>query len=210
MTSFILQVAKAASTSFVTSFLVLVGHQEMLTEKYTLQHMLLRKLMPAVRPSADLTGITSFLTVRHPFDRILSAYRYPVKSYINVIYYIYLKVCCENICSDGIIIFRHLNPNHFFSEINFVENTMMIIMKFSRDFEEHTGCQLSSTTARLYLKIHSSVTFQHFQNSWIISSALLLICTMIIGGLSTLYVRLVNFIMTSLYSLKQWTKIPTF
>ncbi|KAK4300733.1 hypothetical protein Pmani_027086 [Petrolisthes manimaculis] len=72
------KVPKVASTSLVKVMLRLAGNVtgdplESIGRGRT--HMLLRTFFPPPTSSEDLAGFTSFMVVRHPFQRLLSAYR---------------------------------------------------------------------------------------------------------------------------------------
>ena len=92
MDSWLTQVPKAASTSWISLLLsdreysnlkVSIGKQHMYLRweirLRQLTHSIFRKLMPPVKTIEELreiqTTFFSFMTVRHPFERILSAYR---------------------------------------------------------------------------------------------------------------------------------------
>ena len=92
MDSWLTQVPKAASTSWISLLLsdreysnlkVSIGKQHMYLRweirLRQLTHSSFRKLMPPVKTIEELreiqTTFFSFMTVRHPFERILSAYR---------------------------------------------------------------------------------------------------------------------------------------
>ena len=92
MDSWLTQVPKAASTSWISLLLsdreysnlkVSIGKQHMYLRweirLRQLTHSTFRKLMPPVKTIEELreiqTTFFSFMTVRHPFERILSAYR---------------------------------------------------------------------------------------------------------------------------------------
>ena len=92
MDSWLTQVPKAASTSWISLLLsdreysnlkVSIGKQHMYLRweirLRQLTHLTFRKLMPPVKTIEELreiqTTFFSFMTVRHPFERILSAYR---------------------------------------------------------------------------------------------------------------------------------------
>lgn len=72
------KVPKAASTSWIS---LLLSDRDFANLKVSIgrQHMYLRKLMPPPKTIEELWDIQnnffSFLTVRHPFERLLSAYR---------------------------------------------------------------------------------------------------------------------------------------
>lgn len=70
------QIPKVASTSMVHALLRVLGEEHYVAElEIGRLHTTLRRLMPSPRPDEDLVDFTSFLVVRHPFQRILSAYR---------------------------------------------------------------------------------------------------------------------------------------
>ena len=90
--SWLTQIPKAASTSWISLLLsdreysnlkVSIGKQHMYLRweirLRQLTHSTFRKLMPPVKTIEELreiqTTFFSFMTVRHPFERILSAYR---------------------------------------------------------------------------------------------------------------------------------------
>lgn len=67
------KVLKVASTSLVQGLLRLIGGRRLL--KHGQLHKYLRQLMPHPQPNENLNFCTGFMVVRHPFQRILSAYR---------------------------------------------------------------------------------------------------------------------------------------
>jgi hypothetical protein len=71
----LLQVPKAASTSWVDTLLPRFGY-DIRRILIGWRHKLLRKHMPQPTDAHNVSGYFSFVTVRHPFQKLVSAYRY--------------------------------------------------------------------------------------------------------------------------------------
>ncbi|XP_068211804.1 carbohydrate sulfotransferase 11-like [Palaemon carinicauda] len=72
------KVPKVASTSFVHGLLRVTGGGDLIEDKIFSRsnlHIILRRMMPYPRPGEDIGKFIAFMAVRHPFQRILSAYR---------------------------------------------------------------------------------------------------------------------------------------
>ena len=78
-----------ASSTIVEALLRLQGVNE--TGGTSRHHFLLRHLMPNPKIGEYIPYLTSFMVVRHPFSRILSAYRYDCSKIENFyMYYFFL------------------------------------------------------------------------------------------------------------------------
>lgn len=66
-----------ASTSLAHGLLRLVGRSDLIdTEARGRLHIIIRNLLPHPSSHEDLSSFTAYMAVRHPFQRILSAYRW--------------------------------------------------------------------------------------------------------------------------------------
>ncbi|XP_063864710.1 carbohydrate sulfotransferase 11-like [Scylla paramamosain] len=70
------KVPKVASTSLVHGFMRVLGRDDLIASVPRGRlHNIIRDLMPHPSPQEDLSSFIAFLVIRHPFQRLLSAYR---------------------------------------------------------------------------------------------------------------------------------------
>ncbi|XP_050720141.1 carbohydrate sulfotransferase 11-like [Eriocheir sinensis] len=70
------KVPKVASTALVHGLMRVLGRSDLIESQARGHlHMSIRNMMPHPSPHEDLSAFTAFMAVRHPFQRILSAYR---------------------------------------------------------------------------------------------------------------------------------------
>ncbi|XP_050695185.1 carbohydrate sulfotransferase 13-like [Eriocheir sinensis] len=141
------KVPKAASTSWLHAFLQLAGVEEGALRDVSREHVLLRDkypMLPAALLRRTMPVTMKFMVARHPFERVLSAYRDKLEDYERDLkfrggyyYSIYGKKIVKVYRKSSIKGSKEPDPDHARKEPTFREFVQYLLDTDVEEYDEH-------------------------------------------------------------------------